>query len=188
MPAAYTHDSFGMEVLRILPREEKELILSEANLFHIGLQGPDLFFYYHPLKADPVSELGHAIHREPGLAFLKRMAAAEGKTLPDDRKDPSAGAGDKARSVKAEDKALSAAKRAFIYGNICHFVLDRECHGNIFHWQEVSGVTHAEIEGEMDRSLMLRNGDDPLRTMPARHIRPGRREARILKEFYPELS
>lgn len=164
MPSAYTHDRFGKEVLERLPGKEKALIRAKSNLFHIGLQGPDLFFYYRPLRKNPVSGMGHVIHRQPGKTFMKRLAET-------------AAAG----NFREEDLS-------FIYGNICHFILDRECHGNVFRWEEISGISHAEIEGEMDRALMLRYGEDPLRTMPAAHIHPDRKAAAVLHAFYPELT
>ncbi len=164
MPAAYTHDSFGKNVLRRLPEREAAIIRSKYNLFAIGLQGPDVFFYYHPVWKNPISEMGHQIHRESGETFIRRMAkTAALRGFPDD-------------------------DLSFIYGNICHYALDRQCHGNIFHWQEISGAEHAMIEGQMDRALMLRNGEDPLLTMPARHIHPDRKAAELLHLYYPELS
>ena len=58
MPATYAHFRFGREVLRRLSPETREAITPRIQLYHIGLHGPDIFFYYHPLSKNPVQALG----------------------------------------------------------------------------------------------------------------------------------
>ena len=53
MPATYAHFRFGREVLRRLSPETREAITPRIQLYHIGLHGPDIFFYYHPLSKKP---------------------------------------------------------------------------------------------------------------------------------------
>lgn len=48
-----------------------------------------------------------------------------------------------------------AAHFAYIYGFLCHFALDRECHGYISAKIRQSGIRHAEIEVEFDRYLLV---------------------------------
>ncbi len=52
---------------------------------------------------------------------------------------------------KAEDPA---AARAYIYGVICHFALDSECHPYVEKMIHESGISHSEIEMEFDRLLL----------------------------------
>ena len=49
MPSMYAHQKFGNDVLYLLPKEVRERIAEQEDLYHIGLQGPDIFFYHKPL-------------------------------------------------------------------------------------------------------------------------------------------
>ena len=44
-----------------------------------------------------------------------------------------------------------SAARAYIYGVICHFALDSECHKYVEKMIQVSGISHGEIEMELDQ-------------------------------------
>ena len=162
MPTTYTHDRFGMDVLRQLPQHIADLIRSQENLYHIGLQGPDLFFYYHPLKKNPVSRIGSEVHSAPGRVFFTHAAEV----------------------VRAAEEAPYL---AYVYGSICHFVLDRECHYEVFDFTRTHGVSHAEIEGELDRVLLQRDGRDPVRADLVSEIHPGREAAEVIAAFYTGL-
>ena len=50
MPSTYAHYRFGQEVLKELPNDIKKIIIENKELYDIGLHGPDLLFYYLPLK------------------------------------------------------------------------------------------------------------------------------------------
>ena len=49
MPASYAHYRFGQQVFKQLPVELQQQISPYMDLYQIGLHGPDLLFYYHPL-------------------------------------------------------------------------------------------------------------------------------------------
>lgn len=106
---------------------------SAQDLFNIGLHGPDLLFYYHPLTNNPVNSKGYGIHSEAGIKFFSYA------------------------SKEIVRRSFSPDHLAYIYGVICHFALDRECHGYIDEKITESGVSHAEIEVEFDRRLMIYN-------------------------------
>lgn len=74
---------------------------------------------------------------------------------------------------------------AYIYGFICHFALDRECHGYIDEKIASSGVSHAEIEAEFDRALLVKDGYDPVEKKLTEHIQPVVHNARIISRFFP---
>lgn len=59
---------------------------------------------------------------------------------------------------------------AYLYGFICHFVLDHSCHGYIEEKMQKSGVTHAEIEVEFDRMLLEKHGHNPITSHLTNHI------------------
>ena len=46
MPSTYAHYLFGQEVYRELPAQLQTIIDHHRSLYHIGLHGPDIFFYY----------------------------------------------------------------------------------------------------------------------------------------------
>lgn len=164
MPSTYAHYRFGREVLSKLPKEKRKIILKEQDLFNMGLHGPDLLFYYHPLISDPVNSKGYAIHSEAGIKFF-RPAAKE-----------------------IVRRSFSPDHLAYIYGVICHFALDRECHGYIDEKIAESGVSHAEIEVEFDRRLMICDGLDPVTHILTEHIRPEKSSARVISRFYSGVS
>lgn len=75
MPATYAHYRFGLAVLERLPEAQRSVIASEPDLFMIGLHGPDILFFYHPLfPVNRVIRLGRQLHRAPGLPFFRRAA------------------------------------------------------------------------------------------------------------------
>lgn len=65
MPAAYAHYTFGKKVLANIENPDIRRIITEHRaLFDIGLHGPDILFFYRPLKSNPVSKAGHLMHAE----------------------------------------------------------------------------------------------------------------------------
>ena len=63
MPAAYAHYTFGKKVLANIENPDIRRIITEHRaLFDIGLHGPDILFFYRPLKSNPVSKAGHLMH------------------------------------------------------------------------------------------------------------------------------
>ena len=72
MPSTYAHRRFGANVLEHLPDELRAQLEQNRELYDIGLHGPDLLFYYHAAKSNPVGALGNAMHEEPGRVFFDR--------------------------------------------------------------------------------------------------------------------
>ena len=72
MPSTYAHRRFGANVLEHLPEELRTQLEQNRELYDIGLHGPDLLFYYHAAKSNPVSALGNAMHERPGRVFFNR--------------------------------------------------------------------------------------------------------------------
>ena len=74
MPTTFTHDVFGKEVFSRLSEELKQTIRQGKDLYRIGLHGPDIFFYYHPLVRGKVYQIGHTMHYEEARGFFERSA------------------------------------------------------------------------------------------------------------------
>ncbi len=104
MPSTYAHRCFGRQVLAALPQEMQQLLRPEQALFSIGLHGPDILFFDHPLLGR-VSRLGHRMHKQSGAAFFRPT-------------------GEKLATLE-----FPAPETAYLYGFLCHFALDRACHG-----------------------------------------------------------
>lgn len=164
MPSTYAHYRFGNEILKCLPDKQKQIILSYPDLFYIGLHGPDLLFYYKPVSSNPVNRTGFGMHERPASEFF----ISAGKVL--------------------RDNQFASAHVAYIYGFLCHFALDRECHGYIDEKIASSGVSHVEIEAEFDRILLERDGFNPVSKKLTDHIHPSYESAQVISSFFEEIS
>ena len=70
MPSTYAHRRFGANVLEHLPDELRAQLEQNRELYDIGLHGPDLLFYYHAAKSNPVGALGNAHARGAGAGLF----------------------------------------------------------------------------------------------------------------------
>lgn len=145
MPATYAHYAFGKKVYERLPEEEKKVICQGKDAFLLGLHGPDLLFYYYPLRKNRINQQGTRMHKELAADFFDK-----GRT----------------NYRREKDQVL----RAYLYGFLCHFILDSECHPYVNLYMEEHNVGHLEIETEFDRYLMELDGKDPLVYVPVHHL------------------
>ena len=76
MPASYTHQCFGDDVLPHLSTMLQDLIKSHKDYYDLGLQGPDLFFYFHPTRQSMVKEYGLKLHQESAHPFFEERGAS----------------------------------------------------------------------------------------------------------------
>lgn len=163
MPTTYAHYRFGQQIKEMLTGKPKEIISAYPELFDVGLHGPDLLFYYNALQKNEVNTLGSRLHELPGRYFFENAA----KVLQD---------------------GGSRAHYAYVYGFLCHFVLDVYCHGYIQEKIDASGISHAEIEAEMDRELLVMDGFDPVSKILSGHIQPASCNAEVIQAFFPNIS
>ena len=70
MPAMYAHDRFGADVSKRVREDLKNIIQKYYPQYQIGLQGPDLFFFYRPWGHNPVNRYGVHLHGVSALPFL----------------------------------------------------------------------------------------------------------------------
>lgn len=164
MPSIYAHYRMGRDVLSKLPDEIKSKIDREIGLFNMGLHGPDLLFYYRPLEINRINRTGYALHRRSGEYFFAHAAKV-------------------VRSHYFSDGYF-----AYACGLICHFALDRQCHGSIPEIISRYRISHQEIEMTFDRTLLMGDGFDPAVRALTEHIRPDHRSARIISAFYPDVK
>ncbi len=165
MPAFYAHYRFGREVAELLDGEILEIVKKHREQFDIGLQGPDVFFFYKPLTGGgkPAS-YGHQLHRAPAYHFFER-----------------------GRDV-IEKKGVLGKEYAYLMGVICHFILDSQCHGYIDSQVKETGVAHLEIEEEFEKELLRRDDKNPV-SFPLSPLVPCDKETiETISAFYPNLS
>ena len=160
MPALYAHNQFGNRVLQQLQGANKEIATKYLRYFRIGLQGPDFLFFYKPLTKNPISEIGHEIHRQPAKKFL--MCARQ--------------------VIKVH--GTDSPEYAYLMGFICHFALDSECHPFVSSEIKRTGVKHVEIESEFEKLLMRKDGLDPLSFPVGKTFPADKKTAKCIVKFY----
>ena len=164
MPTSYAHYKFGQEVRSKLTGDIKEIIEEYPQLFLLGLHGPDLLFYYNTLKKNKVNSTGFELHEYSGRYVFKRGAEV----------------------IKAH--GMSRAHQSYIYGFLCHYSLDVSCHGCVNDFDATSIAGHLEIEAEMDREMLVRDGKDPIRTILTSHLVSSKENAEVIKDFFPQIT
>lgn len=164
MPSIYAHRRMGQQVRKELTGQCKEAIEAWPELYAIGLQGPDILFYYKPLFKDRVNAVGHELHRRAGTVFFENASKA-------------------VRESPQPQAALS-----YAYGALSHFALDVTCHPYVDEKIKASGVSHTEIEVEFDRFLMLDDGLDPVSCVLTEGIVPSAANAAVIAPFYPGVT
>ena len=137
MPAFYAHYRFGARVSGRLDGEIRKIITKYHAQFAIGLQGPDLFFFYRPWSSNEVSAYGYHLHEISAYPFFEHGVSV------------------------VKEKGRDSREYAYLLGFICHFILDSECHPYVAQMIEETGVPHLEIEEEFEKKLLRMDGKDP---------------------------
>jgi len=77
MPAILTHYIAGKTVLENSSPQIREIIKQSEQLYNLGAQGPDIFFYYLPGLARKRSRgIGPQMHKNDLALFIAKMAKA----------------------------------------------------------------------------------------------------------------
>lgn len=160
MPTTYTHYAFGQDVFHLLSDKTQRSLLPYMDMYNIGLHGPDALFYYRSYRKNKINQYGVKVHDEPCAAFLRR-----------------------ARKVYSSQKDKGLA-RAYLAGFMTHFILDSTCHPYIRRRISDTGISHTEIETDLDMVIMKKNGLSPASYKPACHMRPRRKYARVMAPYY----
>lgn len=164
MPTSYAHYKFGQEVKNRLTGEVAAIVQEYPQLFHLGLHGPDLLFYYNALKKNKVNTTGFGLHEYSGRYVFENAAKVIRK------------------------QQMSRAHQAYIFGFLCHYSLDVSCHGCVNAFDSTGIAGHLEIEAEMDREMLIRDGKDPLSTILTGHLVASKENAEVIKDFFPGIS
>lgn len=140
----------------------KEVCMKYRELYDIGVHGPDILFYYHPLSSNKVNSHGKDLHNWTGEQFFQLckfgyQEAEEGR------------------------KAMLA----YLLGFLAHFTLDSGCHDFIEEEAEESDLSHNRIESQYEVYLMELDGRDPMQVDRSLPLKPTFRNAEIIARFFP---
>lgn len=153
MPSTYSHYYFGQLVYAKLSEEKQQLISKHRDLYDIGQNGPDILLYHAPLKGSHIARQNHKIHMNSGKDFFE----------------------------KALDKHQNNPQHlTYLYGYVCHFVLDVYCHPYIEEYKRKNNISHMAIEREFERYLLEKNGLNPLRYSLTTHIHPTKELEKVM--------
>ncbi|MDO4357846.1 MAG: zinc dependent phospholipase C family protein [Clostridia bacterium] len=164
MPSTYAHYRFGARLLERLPEAQRGMLMRRRALYDIGQHGPDILFYHHPLKSDPIRRMGSAMHERPGREFFARAVEI-------------------LRKLEGEERLRA---ETYVLGFAAHFALDSACHPYVEQRVRETGITHTEIEVEFDRRLMAADGC-PERC-PIEHIVASEDNAMTIAPFFEGVS
>ncbi|CDX02721.1 hypothetical protein SDC9_18671 [bioreactor metagenome] len=140
MPACLTHYQFGQEILDRLDPELKSCALAYKGEFDVGLQGPDIFFFYKPYRKTRIAAYGNACHDQPALEMFRPILK----------------------------KVHHKGPLAYMMGLICHYILDANCHPYVYkHSSDM--FEHHLMEAAYDRHILTRSGREQARhlTIPS---------------------
>lgn len=182
MPGFTTHYLFGLNAYRQFgPSPLKETIRECHAAYSLGLQGPDLFFYFPPSYVIHKNNIGSVAHTQKTNTFLRHLLDS--------------------RKLFAGQEERKAAM-AYIAGFLGHYALDTRCHPYIYwktRFREKSSRYHGRhigLETEIDRKLLyLWKHIPPSRFRPDSTLRLPRRQKQVAAKIlhyaysktYPEV-
>lgn len=164
MPAFYAHKRFGAQVAKILPADLGTIVRKHYTAYDIGLQGPDIYFYYRPCYINRIIKTGIGLHHASAREFFDHALGIM-KKVPRD-----------------------SAQYAYLLGFIAHFTLDSECHGYVNSYIEENHVAHLEIEEEFEKKLLRLDQKDPLAYPYGEKIPTDMPTAHAISCFFPKIS
>ena len=135
MASFVTHYFLGKEIQDHFSPKLKELIQGQENLYLLGNQGPDLFFFQISKQVKGEKNLGTLLHDRPFRSLLEDLK----KFQPHLAQKP--------RSL------------AYFLGLCNHFFVDASIHPTVNALAR-PGFDHISIEGELDRYFIKKNGQD----------------------------
>lgn len=140
MPGFTTHYLFGLDTYHMLtPSPLKQMIRQNHAAFSLGLQGPDVFFYFLPSYTIRRHNIGSIAHIKDTNAFFSHLINS--------------------RELFQDPKQRQAAE-AYTAGFIGHYILDTNCHPYIYwktNFQKKSNryySEHMRLETEIDQLLL----------------------------------
>ena len=164
MPTTYVHHRFGRKVLDLLPADIRGDLDPYMDYYDIGVHGPDILFYYHAFHHNAFNQYGVRVHHERAGVFFRK-------------------------AIKVFKSQLGQPEaRAYLAGFMTHFILDSSCHPYINRRAKETGVSHTEIETDLDMVLMKEDGLNPFRVHKTQWIRPSIRKGQVIGPYYDQSA
>ncbi len=161
MSAVYAHYRFGKELLPDLPPDVRQCIGRFRRMYDMGLNGPDILFYYNPLMKNAVSDLCGQYHSQSMQEFFTHACG----------------------------QATSEAARAYLYGLLAHCCLDGACRPFVQQKAASGQVSAPALEAEFDRYLMETDGiAEPHTQDLSPRLKLTRGECMTVASFYPPAA
>ncbi|MGL4382701.1 MAG: zinc dependent phospholipase C family protein [Bacilli bacterium] len=162
MPAFYTHYYLGTCILKKLNQELLDEINQYRNYFDIGLQGPDIFFFYKPLNKNEITTYGNNIHKNTFNNYLK--------------------------SIDFNNLSLQPATKVYLYGYVLHFILDTILHPTVNKYASTFSE-HMFFEMKLDYYLLKKAGiNKPNHFKRSKLIVINESMGSDLKDLFPLIS
>lgn len=144
MPGFITHLSFGEQSLSFIESENtRDFLENNINVFGLGLQGPDIFFYHLPAYICYKKNIGNIMHRSRVMLFFDSLFSYRNSF------------------ETIEEKNICD---AYILGFIGHYTLDVACHPYIYyrsdHFENLKKSTkydfgrHISLETDIDHVVL----------------------------------
>lgn len=145
MPGFTTHYLFGVDACRRLTSTSMHnMIRRDHSAYALGLQGPDLFFYYLPSYLMHRKKIGDLAHRKDTGQFFANLLQS--------------------RKLFAGKKHSLSIADAYICGFMGHYTLDCTIHPYVYAFTGYNAQTppsnteyfgqHAYFETELDSELL----------------------------------
>lgn len=145
MPGFTTHYLFGIDAYkRILPSTIRENLNKNQCAFALGLQGPDIFFYYLPSHLIHTQNIGALAHENQTGTFFSHLL--------------------KSRTLFLKKPHSLAVADAYISGFLGHYTLDCSIHPYVYAFTRYNPEQpkktseyfgqHAYFETELDNLLL----------------------------------
>lgn len=140
MPGFTTHYLFGLNTYRQLNHTIlKQTIRNHHAAYSLGLQGPDIFFYFLPSYTIHTNNIGSVAHTEHTGKFLRHLLNS--------------------RTLFSNTKQQEIAN-AYIAGFLGHYILDTHCHPYVYWKTNFTKKSsryhghHMSLESDIDTELL----------------------------------
>ena len=148
MPGFLTHYLFSINTYHALKKKTLQDIIKEhKQVYFLGAQGPDIFFYYLPCNLNKKKQLGSTMHHTCTSDFFHSCL----KEIP-----------------KLKEESEREIALAYVSGFLCHYTLDSISHPFIYartdydrYVKEVKaplsyGAEHCNYETKIDSNMLKR--------------------------------
>lgn len=139
MPGFVTHYLFGVNAYKNLSDPDlKKIIAKHNHAFSLGLQGPDIFFYFLPTSTGIKPNISNIMHKQKTGEFFRQLILAVSSV----------------ESNRDYEIAL-----AYIQGFMGHYLLDTHLHPYVYSRvgtstsRETLGI-HFGLESDIDREVL----------------------------------